>query len=87
MAKNIDDWFIWVEANRDTPTRKWTEEVLPPAKAALYSDILELIGEDEPFSLEREKEWSEFDMEARSVESENQLRATQRQALKEYFNL
>ncbi len=46
MAKNIDDWFIWVEANRDTPTRQWTEEVLPPAKQALYKDLLELIGED-----------------------------------------
>lgn len=42
MAKNIDDWFIWVEANRDTPTRKWAEEVLPPAKQALYSDLLEI---------------------------------------------
>lgn len=48
MAKNIDDWFIWVEANRDTPTRQWTEEVLPPAKQALYKDLLELIGTAQP---------------------------------------
>lgn len=47
MASKIDDWFIWVEANRDTPTRQWTEEVLPQAKAALLADMLELVGEDE----------------------------------------
>ena len=83
MAKNIDDWFIWVEANRDTPTRKWAEEVLPPAKAALYSDILELIGEDDIPTPKMKKTGQYKDF----LFVRNQLRTELRQALKEYFNL
>lgn len=86
MAKNIDDWFIWVEANRDTPTRKWTEEVLPPAKQALYSDILELINIPvfkitEAPTTEYERGYNDM------VEATRILLLEQRSNLEEYFNL
>lgn len=50
-------------------------------KQALYSDILELIGEDE----ERLAEYMQQTND--KIYFNNKLRAAQRQALKEYFNL
>ena len=43
MSKSVDDWFIWIEATRDTPARTWEKEVLPRAKQALYADLMELL--------------------------------------------
>lgn len=79
MASKIDDWFIWIEANRDTPTRQWTEEVLPQAKATLLADMLELVGEDD-------HKWLQATPSQRTVsESLNALRQELRDKLKEYY--
>ncbi len=53
------------------------------AKQAIQALIEDIIGEDEKFSLEKEKEMHEFDMDARKIEAQNILRAEQRAKLKE----
>lgn len=80
-----------VEIVYDDPKDKSTVTILfgskAQAKSALYDLILkEVVGEDVPFSLAREMEMGEFDMSARKLESQNSLRASQRNKLKQLFN-
>ena len=67
----IDDWFIWVEANKDVGTRDWAENILPKAKSALYDLILkEVVGETIPLNAHIDDELLRYvpDMKERSLE-------------------
>jgi len=40
MDKELDEFLIWVEANRDTPARRWADEVEPELRRQLQQLII-----------------------------------------------
>lgn len=82
----IDEILDWLAGMHSTKPKGWNDEmVTSTAKAQLLAEILKVIGEDEPFSLDNEKKYSEFDLEARSIEAQNKLRQLQRTKLEQLF--
>lgn len=75
----MDEFLIWVEANRDTVPRNWDESVKPELERqlrTLVNDVcMEVIGEDEKHPAGTGR----FEMLERIAK--NELRATQRTKL------
>jgi len=79
---SIDDWFIWIEATRDTSARAWEEEVLPRAKSELLQLVLDVIGADEKITT-NDGFGNEYEIDSPL----NELRAEQRQKAKDLFGV